>query len=335
VKTPLVQLGVLLLVLQLAAPEMGRAQPLTAKAPAARRAALIQQATRGEAALPALGAGLQDENLVVRRTAVRLLTEVGAAARPALIGALDNSDALVRRAALSAVCDPLTGEALPYLKKAVTDPDPIMRLTAVQLLVQLKPRTQEMNDLLEKARQDESTAVREVAAAAVWPFFKETVSIRDRKDWDHDVKVAQEIPLPTEGWRFKTDPKADGHLQKWYEPAFNDSAWLPIKIGEAWETQGQAYDGVAWYRGTFDLPAKPTCLAVEMAFGGVDEIAWVWINGQYVGQHDLGTEGWDKPFALDVTQELKWGEKNQITVRVYDSAYAGGIWKPVTIQVLQ
>ena len=334
-KTPLVQLGVLLLVLQLAAPEMGRAQPLTAKAPAARRAALIQQATRGEAALPALGAGLQDENLVVRRTAVRLLTEVGAAARPALIGALDNSDALVRRAALSAVCDPLTGEALPYLKKAVTDPDPIMRLTAVQLLVQLKPRTQEMNDLLEKARQDESTAVREVAAAAVWPFFKETVSIRDRKDWDHDVKVAQEIPLPTEGWRFKTDPKADGHLQKWYEPAFNDSAWLPIKIGEAWETQGQAYDGVAWYRGTFDLPAKPTCLAVEMAFGGVDEIAWVWINGQYVGQHDLGTEGWDKPFALDVTQELKWGEKNQITVRVYDSAYAGGIWKPVTIQVLQ
>jgi hypothetical protein len=335
VKTPLVHLGVLLLVLQLGAAEMGRAQPPTSKPPAARRAALIQQAAKGEAALPALGAGLQDENLVVRRTAVRLLTEAGAAARPALVGALDNSDALVRRAALSAVCDPLTGEALPHLKKAITDPDPIMRLTAVQLLVQLKPRTQEMNDLLEKARQDEATAVREVAAAAVWPFFKETVSIRDRKDWDHDVKVAQEIPLPTEGWRFKTDPKADGHLQKWYEPAHDDSAWLPIKIGAAWEEQGQTYDGVAWYRGSFDLPAKPECLAVEMAFGGVDEIAWVWINGQYVGQHDLGTEGWDKPFALDVTKELKWGEKNQITVRVYDSAYAGGIWKPVTIQVLQ
>ncbi len=333
-KTPLVHLGVLLLALQLGALAAGQAAPAT-KPPAARRMALIQQANQGAAAVPALAAGLQDDNLVVRRTAVRLLIEVGAPARTALTGALDNADALVRRAALSALCDPLTAEALPHLKKGLVDADPLMRLTAVQMLVQLKPRTQEMNSLLEKARTDESDAVREVAAAAVWPFFKETVSVRDRKDWDHDIKVSQEIPLPTDGWRFKTDPKADGHLQKWYEPTYNDSAWLPIKIGSAWEEQGQKYDGFAWYRGTFDLPAKPQCLAVEMAFGGVDEIAWVWVNGQYVGQHDLGTEGWDKPFALDVTKELKWGEKNQITVRVYDSAYAGGIWKPVTIQVLQ
>ncbi|MCE5240793.1 HEAT repeat domain-containing protein [bacterium] len=333
-KTPLVHLGVLLLGLQLGALAAGQAAPATSS-PAARRMALIQQANQGAAAVPALAAGLQDANLVVRRTAVRLLIEAGTPARPALTGALDNADALVRRAALSALCDPLTAEALPHLKKGLADADPLMRLTAVQLLVQLKPRTQEMNDLLEKARTDEADAVREVAAAAVWPFFKETVSIRDRKDWDHDIKVSQEIPLPTDGWRFKTDPKADGHLQKWYEPTYNDSAWLPIKIGAAWEEQGQKYDGVAWYRGSFDLPAKPQCLAVEIAFGGVDEIAWVWVNGQYVGQHDLGTEGWDKPFALDVTKELKWGEKNQITVRVYDSAYAGGIWKPVTIQVLQ
>ena len=333
-KTPLVHLGVLLLALQLGALAAGQAAPAT-KPPAERRMALIQQANQGAAAVPALAGGLQDANLVVRRTAVRLLIEVGAPARTALTGALDNADALVRRAALSALCDPLTAEALSHLKKGLADADPLMRLTAAQLLVQLKPRTQEMNDLLEKARTDEADAVREVAAAAVWPFFKETVSIRDRKDWDHDIKVSQEIPLPTDGWRFKTDPKADGHLQKWFEPTYNDSAWLPIKIGAAWEEQGQKYDGFAWYRGTFDLPAKPQCLAVEMAFGGVDEIAWVWINGQYVGQHDLGTEGWDKPFALDVTKELKWGEKNQITVRVYDSAYAGGIWKPVTIQVLQ
>jgi beta-galactosidase/beta-glucuronidase len=177
--------------------------------------------------------------------------------------------------------------------------------------------------------------VREVAAKALWPFFRETVSVRDRKDWDHDIKVVQTIPLPVEGWRFKTDPKEDGHLQKWFAPTQDDSAWLPIEIGKAWEEQGQVYDGVAWYRGSFDLPAKPSCLAVELAFGGVDEIAWVWLNGEYVGQHDLGAAGWDKPFALDVTAALKWGAENQITVRVYDSAYAGGIWKPVDLQVLQ
>ena len=302
---------------------------------AERRSALLEQAAKGTRAVPALAAAWEDENLVVRRTAARLLVEMGAPARETLTKALDNSDFLVRRAALWAVCDPLTGNSLPHLKKAIKDSDPLMRLTAVNLLVQLKPRTKEINDLLDQARQDESGPVRDVAAQAVWPFFKETISIRDRKEWDHDINIVQTISLSKDGWRFRTDPKADGHLQKWFTPTLDDSTWLPISIESAWEEQGQKYDGVAWYRGSFDLPAKPDSLAAEIAFGGVDEIAWVWINGQYVGQHDLGTEGWDKPFTLDVTKELKWGQKNQITVRVYDSAYAGGIWKPVKIEVLK
>jgi len=302
---------------------------------AERRSALLEQAAKGTRAVSALAAALEDENLVVRRTAARLLVEMGAPARETLTKALDNSDFLVRRAALWAVCDPLTGNSLPHLKKAIKDSDPLMRLTAVNLLVQLKPRTKEINDLLDQARQDESGPVRDVAAQAVWPFFKETISIRDRKEWDHDINIVQTISLSKDGWRFRTDPKADGHLQKWFTPTLDDSTWLPISIESAWEEQGQKYDGVAWYRGSFDLPAKPDSLAAEIAFGGVDEIAWVWINGQYVGQHDLGTEGWDKPFTLDVTKELKWGQKNQITVRVYDSAYAGGIWKPVKIEVLK
>lgn len=303
---------------------------------ATRREALLREAGRGERAIPALAGSLQDENLVVRRTAVRLLADLGAPARPALTAALDNADALVRRAALVAVCDPLTAEALAPLRKAMADPDAVLRLTAVGLLVQMSPRTPEVTAILEQARQDESGPVREVAAQAVWPFHKETVSIRDRRDWDHDIVVAQTIPLPKSGWRFRTDPKADGHLHKWFEPEYDDAEWLPITIESAWEEQGQAYDGVAWYRGAFELPAPaPDCLAAELAFGAVDEVAWVWINGQYVGQHDLGPEGWDKPFALDVTKELKWGAANQITVRVHDSAYAGGIWKPISIQVLK
>jgi len=124
-------------------------------------------------------------------------------------------------------------------------------------------------------------------------------------------------------------------LQNWYEPDFDDSAWATIHIEEAWEPQGHEYDGVAWYRGWFDLPAQPEHLAVEIRFGAVDEEAWVWVNGQYVGQHDVGPEGWDRPFTLDVTTELKWGARNQITVRVFDSAYAGGVWKPVQLEVLQ
>jgi len=330
-----IRIGILALALQLQIAAAGLAQGGPKRSPAERRTALLQQAAKGAGAVPALAAALQDENLVVRRTAVRLLVELGEPARPALADALNNTDVLVRRTALSHLCDPPTADALRHLKTALQDPDPLLRLAAVNLAVQVEPRTEEGAALLEQARQDESPAVRDVAARALWPFYKETVSIRDRKDWDHDITVAQTIALPKDGWRFRTDPNADGHLQKWFEAAYDDSAWETIAIESAWEEQGHAYDGVAWYRASFELPAKPECLAVELAFGGVDEIAWVWINGQYVGQHDLGPEGWDKPFTLDVTRELKWGERNQITVRVHDSVQAGGIWKPVSIQVLQ
>jgi hypothetical protein len=303
--------------------------------PAARRAALLKQAGRGAEAIPALSEALKDENLVVRRTAVRLLVDLGEPAHAALAGALNNEDVLVRRAALAALCDPPDAASLGHLKRALADSDVLLRLMAVQLAVQIDPRTGEVLALLQQAQGDEAAAVRDVAGPALWPFHKETVSVRDRKDWDHDIRVAQEIPLPLDGWRLRTDPTAEGHRQGWFEVAFDDAAWLPIRVDSAWEEQGQTYDGVAWYRGTFELPAKPELLAAELAFGAVDEIAWVWVNGIYVGQHDLGPEGWDKPFTLDVTRELKWGERNQITVRVHDSVQAGGIWKPITLHVLQ
>jgi len=321
--------------LTLAATQVPTGTKAAGDSPASRRNALLQLATKGSGAIPELATALQDESLVVRRTAVRLLIEVGAPAREVLVQGLENSDAVVRRAALAVLCNPLTADSLPYLQKAMKDADPFVRLTAVNFLAQLKPRTRAINDLLEQARQDESPAVRDIAARAVWPFFKENISIRNRKDWDHDITVIQTIALPKEGWRFKTDPKAEGHLLKWFEPGFDDSTWAPINIESAWEEQGHNYDGIAWYRGWFDLPVKPDCLAAEIVFGGVDEVAWVWINGEYVGQHDIGPEGWDKSFALDVTRELKWGTRNQITVRVHDSMYAGGIWKPVKIEVLK
>jgi hypothetical protein len=54
-----------------------------------------------------------------------------------------------------------------------------------------------------------------------------------------------------------------------------------------------------------------------------------------VGQHDIGPDGWDKRFAMDASEFLKWGAENQITVRVLDRKFAGGIWKPAYLEVLK
>ena len=290
---------------------------------------------RGAAALPALTAALTDENAVVRRTAARMLAKLGEPAQEALGEALGNSDFVVRLVALRKLTEVLGSDVIPHLATALKDESPIIRQIAVAELVGIEPRSERIGELVEAASKDEAPGVREIAAKALWPFHKDVTSIRDRKDWDHDIQVAQAIPLPTEGWRFAPDIGRDGHLKGWHEADFDDSEWAEITIEKAWEEQGHEYDGVAWYRGTFPLGEKPECLAVELHFKAVDEIAWVWVNGEYVGQHDIGPEGWNVPFTLDVTEELRWGAENQITVRVYDSKFAGGIWKPVVLEVLE
>jgi len=308
---------------------------VSADSPAERRAALYGLTADGAAAVPALTEALDDDNAVVRRTAARLLAKVGEPSREALGTALGNSDFVVRLIALRTLAELLGSEATPHLATALGDESPVIRQIAIAELVNIRPRDARIDELIEAASKDESPKVREIAAKALWPFHKEVTSIRDRKDWDHDIQVAEAFPLPLDGWRFALDPGQDGHVKKWHEAAFDDSAWGEISIGKAWEEQGHEYDGVAWYRGTIALEDKPECLAVELHFDAVDEVAWVWVNGIYVGQHDLGPAGWDESFALDVTEEIKWNAENQITVRVYDSKFAGGIWKPVAVHALK
>ncbi len=72
-----------------------------------------------------------------------------------------------------------------------------------------------------------------------------------------------------------------------------------------------------------------------MHFRGVDEQGWVWINGEYAGEHEMGPSGWNVPFSLDVTGLVEWGETNHITVRAENTRAAGGIWRPVTIDFLK
>ncbi|MBQ6598006.1 MAG: hypothetical protein IJH79_10690, partial [Lentisphaeria bacterium] len=59
------------------------------------------------------------------------------------------------------------------------------------------------------------------------------------------------------------------------------------------------------------------------------------LNGKYVGQHDAGLIGWDKPFDLNITDEINWGGENVLAVRVEDTVAAGGIWKPVVINLVK
>ena len=250
---------------------------------------------------------------------------------------LASPDAEIRRYALYLTVKKQGEAAKEICKASFKDPDEQVRLTALEALRLYARNDADVQALLaEVAASDTSRKVAKRAAESVWPFHRNVTLLRNDPNWDHEVKTLKKIRIPDDRWKIKLDPRGIGHLpkQKWYQEKMNESGWTSIRQG-AWEKQGYDYDGIAWYRIRFDMPKKMDCNAVELNFKGVDETAWVWLNGTYLGCHDIGTIGWKIPFSLDCTKEIHWGRENMLAVRVLDTEQDGGIYKPIHIEILK
>ena len=140
-------------------------------------------------------------------------------------------------------------------------------------------------------------------------------------------KVAK-VPIK---WKFRLDERwLNPRLDREYAAlGFDDSEWANIKIGQAWEAQGYAgYNGGAWYRTRIEVDAEKG-QPVHLAFGGVDQHATVYVNGQWVGEHNK----WSRPFILDISDQVMRDGENAVALYVFDGGGMGGIYG--TVQVIQ
>lgn len=279
---------------------------------------------------------LKDDDMVIRRTAARIMIEHFSGNKEKLGSIYNNSDSIVSRTALLKIFDTCPEQGLTFAEDALKNKDDIVRNTAISNLVTKKPYSSKTIELIKLAQNDKNLTVKNTAVEALWPFHKNKVLIRDRIDYDHEVVVKSTIQFPRDKWLFRTDPNQDGHLKDWFVPEVNESEWGLIDIESSWQKCNYNYYGAAWYRKSVDLPEKPAYVAVELRFDGIQESACVWVNGKYAGAYDKGSPGWDIPFAMDITDEVKWSQKNTITVRVLNSVpNAGGILRPVRIEILE
>lgn len=253
-------------------------------------------------------------------------------------GYLNDKDPEIRRYALYLYAGKYGAKALKQLKAAAGDHDVQVRMTAVSALCHLAKKDTGLNSLMMKiASADPDLAIREMAGKASWPFKREILLIRNNPGWDHEVVTVKRWKLDDRKWKFITDPGAKGHTDKlkYFARKINERNWKPIKRGY-WEDQGfEDYDGIAWYRIRFTMPPKVDHNAFELHFDGVDESAWVWLNGVYLGCHDIGVAGHNKRFAVDGTKEVKFGAENILVVRVKDTGAAGGIWRSIHAEILK
>jgi beta-glucuronidase len=125
--------------------------------------------------------------------------------------------------------------------------------------------------------------------------------------------AAESLPLAGE-WRFAVDPNDAGQDMDWADPGFDDSAWTPVTVPHTWGVMEKYadYDGWAWYRRGFTLPDEARGAHLRLHFDGVFYLARVWLNGEYLGEH----EGGYTAFEFDVSGLVQWGADNHIAVQV-------------------
>jgi len=122
---------------------------------------------------------------------------------------------------------------------------------------------------------------------------------------------------------------------------FSDAAWRTVNLPHDWVIElpfdpgsdanhgfkpvgpGFPANSIGWYRRTFELPAADAGKRIWLTFDGVFRDATVWVNGWLVKRH----EGGYYPFREDITDIVKFGGKNLITVKVDASKFEGWFYE--------
>jgi beta-galactosidase len=156
------------------------------------------------------------------------------------------------------------------------------------------------------------------------------------------------------GWKFfqghGSDPARDlgfgngqGDFAKsgefWFSTQkFDDSRWRDLNLPHDWavelpfvrdeEQQSHGYKplgrrypetSIGWYRRTFDIPKEDSGRRIVVEFDGGFRSALVFLNGYFIGRNDNGYA----PFRFDVSDFLRYGEKNYLVVRM-DASFGDG-----------
>jgi beta-mannosidase len=149
--------------------------------------------------------------------------------------------------------------------------------------------------------------------------------------------------------------EAEGDLhQRFVDPAFDDTGWLPITVPGHWRTTPAfaGSDGPVLYRRRFPARSLPDDRRRFLTLAGVFYYGDVWLDGAYLG----ATEGYFAPHTFEVTEAARSGadehvlavevacpkEGDRSAKRMVTGVFShwdaldpgwnpGGLWRPVRI----
>ena len=143
-------------------------------------------------------------------------------------------------------------------------------------------------------------------------------------------RIIEKLPdeLPT-----MFDPGSNGDRMNLFGNEINYSGWVKTKTySSTWDAQGLALlrQGSVWYRTDFNVPADLKSQGIGLLLSAFEDEARIWLNGKYIGTSGIK---YPTPASFDLTDAVKFGEKNRLTIQVKRNSMAnevglGGILRP-------
>lgn len=137
---------------------------------------------------------------------------------------------------------------------------------------------------------------------------------------------AGEVAIDLEGaWRFMT-----GDDPAWADPDFDDRSWEEVQVpAEGGQPIFADYDGFAWFRLEFDLPAGIEGTNLVASLGFIDDADVTYLNGLEVGRTgvlppDADSQWFERRLYPVPAEAPVFGGRNVMAVRMNDFSGGGG-----------
>ncbi len=131
------------------------------------------------------------------------------------------------------------------------------------------------------------------------------------------------VGVPIQNWQTKIIPNADDHSL--IGENVDAKGWKKTSVIN--DDGDMAEHQTVVYRATIEVAANDIAGGRQLVFGRIDELGWIFVNGQLVAK----STDWSEPMRCDVTAKLKPG-KNVIAVIVQNDQGVGGIARGVSLQ---
>ena len=116
-------------------------------------------------------------------------------------------------------------------------------------------------------------------------------------------------------WKFTKLKETTTSDEAFSKPNFNASSWeavsLPHTTNIEPQTVNNQWQGVAWYRKSFDVPVDPSTKKVFLELEAAMNFSKIWINGMLVSEHHGGY----LPVKVDISKYVNRGN-NVVAIRL-------------------